>query len=422
MGKRLCKIGVIFLLALFAFTSSCLFTRIDELILKKREFKEDVPRTYFAPLRYVSAGEIDYAYIEKGEGPTVILLHGGVVTYGVLDQSILVNPVWDTLSLVLGANLLIPARAQSLIHFGAISTINTWEYNFEELSKHFRVIALDLPGFGASSKPENIRYTIPEMTELLNQFIEAKGLDKVVLVGQDFSGLVGIDYALSYPEKVSALVLVSPYGTISCPYLVQHLWHYPRWISRNAYRDKAARVDIWRMALSRAGKNTYKKLFYRPESKLYETSEYRTGRLIYNASEPAQKFVEEIISYKFDTDWIKTRDFVKELYATHLALQDVKRKDYSAIISLKEDKDRTDWITRVKLIRAPTLIIWGKFDPIIPVKEAQYLDQVIPNSLLSIYEKSAHYPMVEEPEKFNKELIQFITGVLETKKLTAQAK
>jgi len=421
MGKNLKKVGLFFLTIFLVLTSSCLFTRIDELILEKREFKGDVPRTYFAPLRYISAGDIDYAYIEKGEGPTIILLHGGVVTYGLLDKSILVNPAWDTFSLVLGANLLIPARAQSLIHFGAISTINTWEYNFEELSKHFRVIALDLPGFGASSKPD-IRYTIPEMTELLNQFIEAKGLDKVVLVGQDFSGLVAIDYSLTYPEKVSGLVLVSPYGTISCPYLVEHLWHYPRWISRNAYRDKAARVDIWRMALSRAGKNTYKKLFYRPESKLYEPSEYKTGRLIYNPSENARKFVEGIISYKFDTDWIESRDFVKELYAIHLALQDVKRKDYRAMITLKEEKDRTDWITRVKFIQAPTLIIWGKFDPIIPVKEAQYLDQAIPNSLLSVYEKSAHYPMVEEPEKFNKELIQFITGMLETKKLTAQAK
>jgi len=396
-------------LLVLVLNAACVSTRIDEQLMKVRHYQPYQPREYFEPTQYISAGGIDYAYLEKGQGPTIILLHGGIVTFDI-DKSFLVNPYWDFVSIITGLGYVFPMRAQSLIHFGAISTINTWEFNFNELSEKFHVIALDLPGFGNSSKPDT-RYTIPEMTQYLDQFIEAKGLKNFYLVGQDYSGLLAIDYALAFPDKVAGLVLISPYGTASHPfYYPVHLWwHYPRWIARNAYRGKAARVDIYRNVLKRAGKSTYQKLFYQPESKWTEDTSSQYGRLIYNDTEESKKFVDGIIKYKFETDWINTQEFADELYATHLSLQDVGRKDYWGIIAFR-DEDRTDWITRVRLIKAPTLIIWGKYDPLISPEEAGYLDHVIPNSVVSVFEKSAHYPMVEESELFNAEIIRFACG------------
>lgn len=59
--------------------------------------------------------------------------------------------------------------------------------------------------------------------------------------------------------------------------------------------------------------------------------------------------------YKFNSGWMKTKDFTNEELAAHLSLVDIKRKDFWGIISMKDDK-RTDWITRMRLIQAPTLI------------------------------------------------------------------
>jgi pimeloyl-ACP methyl ester carboxylesterase len=255
------------------------------------------------------------------------------------------------------------------------------------------------------------------MTQLLDAFIKAKGLKKVFLVGQDFSGLIAIDYALTFPDKVAGLVLVSPYGAVSTPvyYPMQLLSHYPRWISRHFARDKAGRVDIWRNVLKIYGAKTYQKLFYMEPSKIYQSDTYKEGqkRLIYNDNDDAKKFVNEIVDYKFNSGWMKTKDFGNEMRATHLSLVDAKRKDYWGIISMKGDK-RTDWITRMRLIQAPTLIIRGQFDPVVSAKDAKYMNNVIHNSNLSTYDKSAHYPMVEEAKKFNEDVLQFLGGCAAT--------
>lgn len=268
--KRLGRIWLVLFCSLVVFSSSCLWTRIDELERGRREYQTFKPKQYVEPLQYLSANNVNYAYIEKGQGPTVILIHGGVFTYDIYD-SFLFNPYWDIFSVVT-INYIVPARAQSLLHFGAVSTIDTWQFNFETLAQKYDVIALDLPGFGASSKPD-IQYAVSDMTQLLDQFIKAKGLKKVFLVGQDFSGLIAMDYALTFPDKVAGLVLVSPYGAEShrTMYPVQLLSHYPRWIARHLYRDKAGRVDLWRNALKVYGAQTYKKIFYMPPSKIYQS-------------------------------------------------------------------------------------------------------------------------------------------------------
>ncbi len=410
MDSKKYLVGILSGMILMVFGAGCVTTRVDEQLMKIRHYQVYQPRQYFAPTQYLSAGGINYGYIEKGQGPTLILIHGGIVTYDI-GQSFLAGPYWDSLAIITGLGYVFPLHSQSLIHLGAISTIDTWEYNFNQLSEKFHVIALDLPGFGNSSKPDT-RYTVPEMTQYLNQFLEAKGLKKVILAGQDYSGLLAIDYTLTFPDRVAGLILISPYGTQSHPfYYPVHLWwHYPRWIARNAYRGKAARVDIYRNLLKRTGRSAYRKLFYEREYKLIENTSSPYGRLIYNDNEQSEKFVEGIIKYKFDSNWINTREFADELIATHLSLQDVGRKDYWGILTLK-DENRTDWITRVKLIKSPTLIIWGRYDPLIKVEEAEYLDKVIPNSVMSVFNSSAQYPMVEQSDQFNTEVIRFICGL-----------
>jgi len=411
MKKLWGKIGLGLMLSFFVLTSSCLYTRIDEQMIKHRGYLPSKPKEYFEPVKYLTVNAIDYAYIEKGQGPTIILLHGGVINYDIM-KSFAYDPAWDVFSL-LTLTYIWPARAQSLLHFGAVSTIDTWQYNFNYLAKSFNVIALDLPGFGNSTKPD-IRYTIPEMTNLLDQFILAKGLKNVTIVGHDFSGLLAMDYALTYPDKIAGLVLISPYGSESPSMLWPNylFWHYPRWCARHMYKDKAARVDLFRRTLKPYGKKTYQKLFYRGDNKYYDITSDReqAQRLMYNDSPQARQWLDQVIKFKFDSDWMKTKEFTNELYATHMSLTDTRRKDVWGIWTMKDD-NRTDWILRMAKIKAPTMIIRGAFDPVLKAEDATYMNKVMPNSALSTFGKSAHYPMVEESDRFNKELDVFIGGV-----------
>ena len=55
-------------------------------------------------------------------------------------------------------------------------SLYTWRNVFGELSENYRVIALDLPGHGYSSRPDTLNYTADDMADILNQFMEKKGI------------------------------------------------------------------------------------------------------------------------------------------------------------------------------------------------------------------------------------------------------
>ncbi|XP_002987001.2 1-acylglycerol-3-phosphate O-acyltransferase [Selaginella moellendorffii] len=88
--------------------------------------------------------------------------------------------------------------------------------NFDALAAHFRIIAMDQLGWGASSRPD-FTCTSTEETEawFIDSFEEwrkAKNLDKFILLGHSFGGYVAARYALKHPEHVQHLILVGPAG------------------------------------------------------------------------------------------------------------------------------------------------------------------------------------------------------------------
>jgi pimeloyl-ACP methyl ester carboxylesterase len=123
------------------------------------------PRTPHAS--FVKADGIDTFYLEAGEGPTVVLLHG------------------------LGAT--------------NVSMLPT----FWDLSADHRVIAPDLPGFGDSGKPLR-SYNAHFYARWLKEFLSAVHIERAHLVGNSMGGRIAIEAALSYPEKVDRLVLLAP--------------------------------------------------------------------------------------------------------------------------------------------------------------------------------------------------------------------
>lgn len=114
---------------------------------------------------------VNIRYVQAGEGPVVLLLHG------------------------LGTSLI------------------TWYCNIDALAEAgFTVIAPDLPGYGDSDKPDHLDYHPESASEFLYDFIQELGLERLSLVGSSAGSLIVGLYALEHPEKVQKLVLVGPGG------------------------------------------------------------------------------------------------------------------------------------------------------------------------------------------------------------------
>lgn len=86
-----------------------------------------------------------------------------------------------------------------------------WKKNMDGLKNEFRCIALDLPGYGHSSKGD---YTGDMLfyADILSEFIQKMALTHVTLVGHSMGGQIAITTSLSYPDQIEGLVLVAPAG------------------------------------------------------------------------------------------------------------------------------------------------------------------------------------------------------------------
>jgi len=98
-----------------------------------------------------------------------------------------------------------------LIH-GLASNAGFWRYNISELAKEYRVIAIDLPGYGRSQKADKFAYSMPFFANSVYQMIGELKLGKVVLVGHSMGGQIGLTLALNHPEVLDRLILAAPAG------------------------------------------------------------------------------------------------------------------------------------------------------------------------------------------------------------------
>lgn len=107
------------------------------------------------------------AYVEAGEGPPILVLHGAISAGNVF--------WWETLV---------------------------------ELAPHARVIAPDFPGWGASDKPTGV-YTFDFYERFVSSFMDQMGLVRPLVVGHSMGGLIGSAFAVTHPDRVAGLVTVA---------------------------------------------------------------------------------------------------------------------------------------------------------------------------------------------------------------------
>ena len=100
-----------------------------------------------------------------------------------------------------------------LMLHGFAASHYTWRYLIADLKRDYRVIAVDLKGFGKSGKPVDGKYSIFDQADLVTQFIRRKNLTNVTLVGHSLGGAVALATTLKLIERqkkspISKLILL----------------------------------------------------------------------------------------------------------------------------------------------------------------------------------------------------------------------
>lgn len=96
---------------------------------------------------------------------------------------------------------------------------------FNYLAQKFRVISIDLPGFGQSQKPGEVWGT-RDYAEFLKSFMDTLGIEKATLIGHSFGGRISIYFAAHQPDRIKKMVLVNSAGLIKKRPLSYHLKVY----------------------------------------------------------------------------------------------------------------------------------------------------------------------------------------------------
>ncbi|WP_293903893.1 alpha/beta hydrolase [Phenylobacterium sp.] len=106
------------------------------------------------------------------------------------------------------------APAVILLHgFGA--SLDTWEPWAQALSARYRVIRFDLPGFGLTGPDPTGDYTDAREMKILADLMDQLGIDRASLIGNSLGGRIAWNFAALHPDRVTRLVLVSPDGFAS---------------------------------------------------------------------------------------------------------------------------------------------------------------------------------------------------------------
>lgn len=254
------------------------------------------------------------------------------------------------------------APALVLIHGFASSTL-VWSKVFLRLAAAgFRVIAIDMLGFGYSGKPRNGEYTIAGQANLLVGLLDRLKIKRATLVGSSYGGAVAATCALDYAQRVDRLVLI---GTVN--------------------NNRPLNYKLMRVFSSRVFGDVVSPLLIGSRSLLR-----RRMKRVYDRHE-----------------WVLDE---RRVDARHLPLR--ASGTQRAIIRTVRCWDAERISRDAHLIKQPTLLLWGENDIEIPLADGERLHDQIPGSRLIVFLNCGHIPHEEYPEEFTNVVADFVTQIV----------
>ena len=234
-----------------------------------------------------------------------------------------------------------------LLH-GLGASAERWSRVLPIFAKHFHVVAPDIVGFGYSDKPE-VNYTMPFFLDFVKGFANSLGMDHLNLVGASLGGHIAAELAITSRNRIEKLVLVTPAGIMKEPTPVLN---------------------------------------------------YYIAAAMYPTLDNAKKAFEQMAGNPNAVDMVYAKDFVNRMQ-----LPNAKYAFMSAIMGSKAAPSLSGRLGRIE---APTLIVWGEKDSMIPVRYAGKFQSKIKGSRLAIIKSSGHTPYFEKPEVFSNTVLEFL--------------
>jgi pimeloyl-ACP methyl ester carboxylesterase len=260
-----------------------------------------------------------------------------------------------------------------LVHGLGSSAAVEFYYNLEQLAAHHQVIAVDLPGFGQSDKPP-LDYTIDLFTRVLRDLMASLELKKVSLMGVSMGGRVALGLALEAPELVDRLILVDALGV-----------------------GQPRRVLAYRLLLTRG---------------LGELTLSGTARALRGMNpRTIRRFWGWYLRRPGSADTILSDDRISN-HSRLLSSPAYRAAYLSALRSIAGSRRLRDGVVveaRLSELTMPTLLVWGRHDHIFPASHAEAAGRKIKGARIEVFESSGHTPQMEEPERFNRLVLDFLT-------------
>lgn len=239
-------------------------------------------------------------------------------------------------------------RAIVLIH-GFPGSLDIWNTFSESLAKHFRVIAIDLPGFG-ESPPIGYIHSMELFAECIKQLIDKLNYRKYVLCGHSMGGYVALAFAELYTKNVSGI----------------SLFH------SNAFADSE------------------------------EKKKDRT-RAIELVKHDAKHYVSELVNKLFAEANKETHKNAIE-HIRKICLGTTKEGIINALGGMRDRKDRTSIL---KTANYPIQFILGKKDAVMPFDALIKQVDLCKHPVITTLENSGHMGFIEEMERSQKALLRF---------------
>lgn len=244
-----------------------------------------------------------------------------------------------------------------LVH-GFTHSLETWDAWAAALKSRYRVIRYDLLGHGLTGPDPKARYAPAERAAFISDLMSALDIDNAAIAGNSLGGLAAWKFAVDNPEKVDALILVSP-GAFSLNGV------------SDTPADIPAAMKAYLLTAPEAGVRASAEFIYADDDKITETR-------------------------------LKTmRDMIR------------REGNGEALIRSLEEFTLPDPTDDLQKVRAPTLIMWGEDDVIIPLEQGKRMTALIPNARMKIYPGVGHAAQEEAPGETVADAIAFLGSLQE---------
>jgi non-heme chloroperoxidase len=243
-----------------------------------------------------------------------------------------------------------------LIH-GVSMSRRYFHRQLEPLSANHRVVAVDLRAHGGSEKVES-GHTIPQYARDVKQFIEALGLQRPVLLGWSMGAFVAWDYIRQFGTgDIRALIIV----------------------------DEAASDFKW---------SGFPHGFIDLET---------LHSLMSDVQADKRAFLAHLVPLMFNED--RSPDDLRWM------VDECARLPIGALSAILFDQSVQDYRDVLPAVDIPTLVCWGRHDALLPVSGAAHLQEHMPQATVELFEHSGHCPFIEEADRFNQVVENFLRSL-----------